>query len=54
MQKYKIENKQEVLINNLQVPLEYFVPKFKNNQDGALQGEMFIKDLKPFLLKMTQ
>lgn len=45
LKKYKIENKQEVLIN-MQVPLEYFVPKFKRNiQDEALQGEMFVKNL---------
>lgn len=45
LQKYRIENQAEVLID-LQVALEYFVPKFKNtNQNGVLQGEMIVRDL---------
>ncbi len=45
LQKYKIENDKEILID-LQVPFEYFVPKFQNTDLApSLKGEMFVKDL---------
>ncbi len=45
LEKYKIENGQEILID-LTVPLSYFVPEFENStENSALKGEMFVNDL---------
>lgn len=45
LEKYKISNGQEVLVDLL-IPLEFFVPTIKITQpDIALKGEMYVNDL---------
>lgn len=45
LEKYKIKNSQEVLVELL-VPLEFYVPLLENSEpDIALRGEMLVNDL---------